>query len=114
MALTIETEMRDGVAVVRLHGELTGPDGHGLVDTLRRLLDEAGVRMVLDLSEVTFVNSEGLGGLVRITAQANSQGGRVVIADPTPFMTGVFQTTKLDRFFELSTDVQTALAMLTA
>jgi anti-anti-sigma factor len=58
------------------------------------------------------VTSAGLGDLVRVTAQANSQGGRVVLANLTPFVSGVLDTTRLSAFFEISANVDSAIAKL--
>lgn len=112
MPLRIDTEEQSGASVVRLEGELTETGGQALVNTVKRLLEKDGGCVVLDMGGVPFVSSSGLAELVRITAQANSQGGRAVLANLTPFVSDILSTTKLNQFFDICTDVDAALAQL--
>jgi len=109
--MTVEIEDQAGVKVVHVQGELVGGPG-SLADAVVDLLDGPGVGLVIDLADVPFMNSTGLAELVRITAQANVQENRVVLARPAPFVAGVLQTTQLDRFFEVCPTVEAALAKL--
>jgi anti-anti-sigma factor len=68
--------------------------------------------VVLDLAGVPFVNSAGLGDLVRLVAQANVQEARVILASPSAYLGGVLELTKLDRFFETSPTVAEAVQRL--
>jgi anti-sigma B factor antagonist len=112
MALTIDIEDRAGTSVVRLQGELTDRSGQDLVNAAKRLLEKDGARMIIDLGQVSFMGSSGLGDLVRLTAQANSQGARIILANLTPFVSGLLNTTRLEKFFEVCPDVDAALARL--
>ena len=99
-------------AIVRLTGDLTGGSNNIMVQTLISLFDRGVNRVVLDMSHVPFVGSLGIGDLVRVTTQANTQGGRVILAGITPFVAGVLNTTKLDKFFEIRGTADEALAVL--
>lgn len=110
--MTIDVQKRGTVSVVRVEGDLAGKDGGDFLRTVIGLLDSAEARIVLDLSQVPMITSAGLGELVRVTAQANTQGGRVLLVDLTPFVGGVLETTKLNNFLEVCPDVDTAVARL--
>ncbi|HVP13079.1 MAG TPA: STAS domain-containing protein [Phycisphaerae bacterium] len=110
--MTIEVEDRSGVAIVRLHGDLTAKDGGKFVKAVTDLLDRGTTRVVLDLAHVAMVTSAGLGELVHVTAQANTQGGHIVLANVMPFVAGVLETTKLNAFLETYPDVDGAVAKL--
>jgi anti-sigma B factor antagonist len=110
--MIIEVESRSGASIVRLKGDLNGKDGGHFVKTVTDLLDGGCSKLVLDLGQVPLVASAGLGELVRVTAQANTQGGRVVLANVTPFVAGVLDTTKLDSFLQVFPDVEAAIAKL--
>jgi anti-anti-sigma factor len=112
MEMTIEVQKRGAVSVVRAAGDLAGKDGGKFLKAVTDLLGFAKARVVLDLSQVPMITSAGLGELVRVTAQANTQGGRVLLAGLTPFVGGVLETTKLNSFFEVCPDVDTAVARL--
>ena len=61
-----------------------------------------------------WINSGGLGLLVQLTARANSQGGRVVVSAPSPFVADVLETTRLNRFFDVAANTDDAVARLSA
>jgi anti-sigma B factor antagonist len=111
--MKVDIEDSDGVKIVRLHGELIGGHTGTFVDVVTNLFCGPGTRILLDLTEVPYMNSTGLSELVHVTAQANIQEGRVVIARPSPFVAGVLQTSQLDRFFEIAPSVEQGLAKLT-
>lgn len=110
--MTVDHEDRAGVRIVRLHGELGSAPSTAFLELVTSALATPGARIVVDLSDVPFMNSSGLGDLVRAAAQANIQEGRLILASPSPFVRGVLQASQLVRFFELAPTVNDALARL--
>jgi len=108
--MTIDRHQQAGVEIVRLTGNLDGDEDAKVVEQLTDLLAKPGSRVLLDLGGVPFVNSTGLGNLVRIGAQANVQQSRIILANLTPFVAGVMETTQLNRFFEICGSTEDALA----
>ena len=108
--MKIDVENRGGVSIVRVTGQMRGePD---LAKAAIPLIEVRGARVIIDMAAVDFVGSAGLGELVRITAQANAQGARVVLAAVTPFVQGALEMTQLHRFFETFPTVEEAAAAL--
>lgn len=101
-----------GVSVVRITGELRAGDA-SLIDVVQPHIDRPSARVVLDLSGVAYVSSAGLGELVRLAAQANSQRAGFTLAALSPFVAGVLETTQLNRFFDTAPDVESAIRKLT-
>ncbi len=112
MSLKVEIHTHPSTAVLKLSGELTAVNQNTLTNAMKPLLEGAQTRIVLDMTEVPFIGSTGLGELVKLVAQVNSQGGRVVLAGLTPFVADVLDTTKLNRFFEISDTPEAAMARL--
>jgi anti-anti-sigma factor len=110
--MTIDVRHRAGISVLKPSGQLSGGPDSALTQAVMPLIEQRGSRVVLDLSAVEYISSGGLGDLVRLTAQANSQGARIVLAQPSPFVAGVLNTTRLDRFFDLAPDVEVAIQKL--
>ncbi|MEE8169143.1 MAG: STAS domain-containing protein [Phycisphaerae bacterium] len=106
MSLSIEPQA--DARFVRLAGELAGEDSKALSDAVNELLDGGASRIVLDMSGVAYVNSGGLGALVQITAKVNARQGRLLLAGPSPFVQGVLESTRLDRFFDIYPSVDEA------
>jgi len=110
--MIIKIEDQAGIKVVHPQGELTGDEDHALVETITGLIDEDDLRVVINLGQVTFMNSAGLGDLVRVAAQINTREGRIVLGSLSPFVEGVLRSTNLDRFFEVADTVDEAVARL--
>ena len=70
--------------------------------------------VVVDLSNLEFVDSAGLGVLVGIYKRVKLRGRRAVVAGAQPYVTRVMQIIKLDRVFESFDDVPSAVAELAA
>jgi anti-anti-sigma factor len=111
--MTFETADHAGIQIIHLHGELTGDEMDDFVEHVTNLLTNPGRRIVLELSDVPFMNSTALGSLVRVVAQANVQEGHLVLANLSPFVEGVLSTTQLNRFFETFATTEQALQKLT-
>jgi anti-sigma B factor antagonist len=83
MLLRVETEDRDGAAVVTAAGEIDAATADSLKQAISSSLD-AGVRRVLvDFAEVTFIDSTGLGVLVKAHRNAEAADASFGVVHPT-------------------------------
>lgn len=102
--LTISVEEHAHASVVRVNGELdvcSAPDLRAaLVDVTAR----KPRRIVLELSELRFIDSSGLHVLVRARTAAQEFGGVVEIAGPSAAVTRLLRITGLDTDFPIATD----------
>ncbi len=101
------------VSVLRFEsGEIL--DSHVVADVkaqaFRRL--DGRTDLILDLGNLEFVDSAGLGVLVGIYKRVMQRGQRVAIARVQPYVARVMRVIKLDRVFESYEDVPSALAAL--
>ena len=96
-----ELKERGDQAVVRMVGELDMATAPKLRETVIKLLQPTlGVGVViLDLSEVTFVDSTGLGVLAASRQRVEREGGALVLRAPRPNTVKVLEVTGLDRVF---------------
>jgi anti-anti-sigma regulatory factor len=60
------------------------------------------------------VNSPGIGNMVALTADANTNDSRVVFCNIQPYVSMVISVTKLDKFFNIATDLDAAVACCNA
>jgi len=108
--MQITSTQRDEILLLALAGRL---DAFGAPE-LRQRLDEAiaegQVRLVVDLSEVALVDSNGLGALVGGMKQARQSGGDLKLAGLQPTARIIFELTRLDRAFDLADDAEAAVA----
>jgi anti-sigma B factor antagonist len=110
--MTTSVETHGAISIVRLAGDLNAKDDGKFVRTITDLLDRGDAQIVIDLGGVPMVTSGGLGELVRVTAQANAQGSRILLANIPPFVEAVLRTTKLNTFFSVCPSVDAAVAQL--
>ena len=101
-------DRRNGVVVVHLAGELDLYNAGDVAATLGQLADEGAARVVVDLSEVAFVDSTALGTLVQ--ARKHLGNGRLVLAAPGHDVRRALEVSGLVQHFTVSDSVDAALA----
>ena len=110
MALnTVEMEV-GGVTVLQLIGRVTlGDESNQLRTKLKDMLSQGKTRLVLDLAEVTYIDSAGLGTLVAGYTSAQNQGANLKLANLTKRFSEQLHITKLVTVFDVYDDVQDAV-----
>lgn len=108
--LDLREHHTSGHAVVSLHGELDLCTAGRLWDIASALLGPGRVPLVLDLSELAFLDCAGLGVLVRIRAQAVQHEQLVKLAAPRPNVEKVLILGRVHQAFPVFTDLAAALA----
>ena len=74
--MTIQEEIISDVALVRVSGRVTLTDGTTVFDdTLQRLFKQGHVKIILDLSDVPYIDSTALGIILRAHATVTRRGG---------------------------------------
>ena len=100
----------ENAIVVSLHGEV---DLHSSPDVHQRLLAVAAQAprlLVVNMSELRFIDSSGVGVLVDVFRRMRTYGGRMALAGAVPRVRSVFEITKLDQFFTMFATEEEALA----
>ncbi len=113
----VEAEVAGNQAVVIVAGEIDAATAPLLKEELLALVDTGVERVVVDLREVTFIESVGLGTLVaaRKRLAAGDKSLCLVIADHQVNIRGPFEITRLDDVFPIHATRQAAIdACLTA
>lgn len=112
--------VRNGVAVVQIPSELDLSNQDHLRDCCRAALDAVrtngcGPRVVVDLSETTYMDSSALGVFVQVAKQSAAEGGwlRLASAD-SPVLRKVLQITQLEEYLGHYDSVDDAVGGLTA
>jgi anti-anti-sigma factor len=100
----------NGLPVATTRGPLDESAREPFREHLHPLVGQKGTRLIVDLGGSPRVNSAGIGNLVALTADANTNESRVVLCNLQPYVSMVIGVTKLDRFFTIATDLETAVA----
>jgi anti-sigma B factor antagonist len=88
-------------AVLRLGGDVDLHTAPHLRERLTRLIDGGATLVVVDLDEVTFIDSTTLGVLLGASKRLRPRGGQLRIAVSVPSIRKIFEITLLDRIFQL-------------
>lgn len=114
MELKVATYRPGQQTVVEVIGDLDLATAPKLTAELKTLLDQGGhEHLVVDLSQVEFMDSTGLGVLVGAQKQAAAQGGSVALVCTSPRLLKILRITKLEKLFPLHPSVTDALAQTT-
>lgn len=109
--MDIELRSLGQVKVVKLRGRLNLGDA---VDRLRETLDDlmgsGDTRILLDLSEVPWIDSSGIGLLVKILTSAKQRGGSIKLLNPSKFTVQTLKMISLLDLFEIFEDQPAAVA----
>ena len=109
--LYINERRIDDVTVLDLKGRIriTGRTG-GLHNSIRSLVAKGKTRILLDLSQVTHIDSSGLDELVASCVTAGNQGGEIKLLHPTEQMREVITTANLSALFDIYNNEYDAIA----
>jgi anti-sigma B factor antagonist len=102
MSLTATTRKSGAVTIIDLSGRITLGESTGtLRETVRKALDEGARNLVLNMGNVSYVDSAGLGELVGSYTSVNHAGGRLKLLNLQAKMKDLMQVTKLHTVFEV-------------
>ena len=105
MALKIASREVDGVAVLDLSGRITLGEGSvQLRDAVRGLIGKGKKHILLNLGEVNYIASSGLGELVSAFTSAKNQQAEVKLLNLTKKVHDLLQLTKLYTVFDIYDD----------
>lgn len=86
---------------VIVKGEIDIYNSTGVKDVLSNLIQEHPCDVILDCSELDYIDSTGLGALVAIVKKVKSYQGNIHISNLKPSVAKVFHITNLDKVFLL-------------
>ncbi len=110
--MRIDERQLGDVVIITVNGDITMAKGGdmALKDKVRSLIEQGHRKLVLDLGDVSYVDSAGLGQLVQAHATASASGGALKLARVTKRLKDLLTITKLVTVFDWYSDEQTAVA----
>src|SRR2546430_1106544 len=110
MKMTASTRLVGGVTIVDLSGRIVLGDGSAaLRDLVRNLISEGNKKILLNLRNVDYIDSSGLGELVSAFTSMRSQGGELKLLNLTKRVRALLQITKLLTVFDITDDEATSV-----
>lgn len=111
MTMKASTRQINGVTVVDMSGRITLGEGSVILrDTIRDLLGKTQKKILLNLGDVTYIDSSGIGELVSAFTSVRNQGGELKLLNLTKKVHDLLQITKLYTVFDIKDDEAAAVA----
>ena len=109
--MKIQTKIQGNIHIFYLSDNVMGgPDGTLLHDKLHQAQNEGATYAIIDLENVEFMNSSGLGMLISGMSTMRNGGGDLVLTKPSAKVQQLLQLTRLDAVFQQFPSVEEALA----
>ena len=110
MTMKVTTRQVDGVTILDLSGRITLGEGSvQLRDAVRDLLTKGQKHILLNLGDVNYIDSSGIGELVSAYTTARNQGGELKLLNLTKKVHDLLQITKLYTVFDVKDDEASAI-----
>jgi anti-sigma B factor antagonist len=100
--MNLRHEEKDGIVIVYVREErLDAHNSNELKEEMQRLFHEGKKHILIDLGEVRFIDSSGLGALVSGFKNAITNQGNLKLSGLQPQVKSMFELTRLHRVFEI-------------
>jgi anti-sigma B factor antagonist len=111
VSMKMKTRQVDGITIMDCSGRITLGEGSvTLRDAVRDLLAKGSKQILLNLGDVTYIDSSGIGELVSAFTTVRNQGGDLKLLNLTKKVHDLLQITKLYTVFDVKDDEASAVA----
>lgn len=87
---------------IRLSGDLIGEDnGAAVIEIVNNAIQEKALTCIIDISELRYINSTGIGVLITILTKFRNKGGEVYLMKPSENVQKLLVITKLNAIFQI-------------
>ncbi len=107
--MQINIEQKDDISIYRVAGDVdinTSPEIKGSLD---KAIKEKRDKIVINLKEVSYVDSSGLATFVEILKNLRIYGGKLKLTNLSPKVKGLFEITRLDKLFDIVDEEEEAI-----
>ena len=113
--MKVTSRQVDGVTIVDLSGRITLGEGSAVLrDTVHELLRKGQKKILLNLAEVSYIDSSGIGELVSAYTSIRNQAGDLKLLNLTKKVHDLLQITKLYTVFDIQENEAAAVASFDA
>ncbi|CAG9622363.1 anti-sigma F factor antagonist [Sutcliffiella rhizosphaerae] len=113
MSLTVELEVKQNVLCIRLAGELDHHTAENLREKASGIIEKHQItHIILNLKQLSFMDSSGLGVILGRYKQIKNNGGEMVVCSISPPVKRLFEMSGLFKIIRLEESEQNALEKL--
>jgi len=111
-ALRIEQRDASAVAVIELHGDVTGDGEDPIAEVFSSVTSDGPATVLIDLADAHYINTSGISVLIRLAMEAKKDGHRLLVSGTSPHYKKVFDLVRFSSFVSMYDTEQEALASL--
>ncbi len=109
--MKIDKRVQGGVTVLDVEGKITiGKGDVALREAVHQALGEGATKLLIDLADVTMIDSSGVGELVSAFTTVTNRGGKLKLVNLPPKVNDILQITQLITVFEVFDNMNEAVA----
>lgn len=98
-------EIKSNTLILRMSGDLIGEDtGTRLIEAVNEAVSHQVLTCIIDISELRYINSSGIGVLITILTKFRNKGGEVYLMKPSESVKKLLAITKLNAIFQVIND----------
>lgn len=106
-------EIKQNTLILRISGDLIGEDsGTRLLETVNDAVSHKVPACIIDISDLRYINSSGIGVLITILTKFRNKGGEVYLMKPSESVKKLLVITKLNAIFQIVETEEEALALV--
>ena len=110
MTMKTSTRQVDGITIIDLSGRITLGEGSSVLrDLVRQTVAKGNKKILLNLGDVTYIDSSGIGELVSAFTSVRNAGGELKLLNLTKKVHDLLQITKLYTVFDVKDDEASAI-----
>ncbi|MBB5326752.1 STAS domain-containing protein [Tunturiibacter gelidoferens] len=115
MSMKIKSRHVDGVTILDLSGRITLGEGSVTIrDAVRNVIATGSKKILLNLGDINYIDSSGIGELVSAFTTVRNGGGELKLLNLTKKVHDLLQITKLYTVFDIKDDERSAIAAFTS
>ena len=112
--MIFDTSTQDGIIWLAIQGDMIGgASSEEVIASVDKEIQNDNLSCVIDIQEVKYLNSSGIGVLITIMTKFRNRGGEVVLLNPSKHVKKLLIITKLQNIFNIATSKNEALQFLT-
>lgn len=100
------------IQILEVSGEIDFHTSRELRDKFQEMASKNCAKLLINLKNVSYVDSSGLATFVEVLQKMGRSGGKLVLVGLTPSVRGVFEIAKLDSIFSLEDSEEKAILTL--
>ena len=108
--MTFNSKIEDTILHLALSGNLIGEDdGASIIEACNEAVNKEVYHCVIDISNVKYINSSGIGVLITLLTKFRNKEGEVIIVNPSEHVKKLLIITKLSAIFKISDSIKKAV-----